>query len=662
MTPVAHRTAGLMNGERTVQEIWDALCTQLGDEAPTQDEVIRLLGQLHFANALRCDAAPDVIELLGRTRRREKGERLQRWLNPLAIRVPLGDPDAFLERWVWITRPLFTPAAALLLACMGTAALLCAAPQLADLTRGAAHELLDPRNLLLLCVLYPVIKTLHELGHAFATKAFGGEVHELGVMLLALIPVPYVDASASAAFPSKHQRAAVAGAGIAVELAIGSIALAVWLWTEPGWVRTLAYNAVWIAGVSSLLVNGNPLLRYDGYYVLSDLIEIPNLGARSSEYLGSLVQRHLLGLERVRCPVQARGERRWLSSYGIGAALYRPLVTLSIALFIAERFFTMGVALAAAVVVLQVLLPLARAVGFLLRSPRVAPRRGRAVALCAGIAALLFVLPVPLRTVAEGVVWPAEGSAVRAQAGGFVVRLLAAPDARVREGQPIALLRDPALETKVAILRAELDELRARRLAQREHDPIQAELTMEEIRSRTAELERARERLGEFVVRSPRDGRLVLPGAHNLRGRLLEQGDGIGHVLGAEIRTVRAVLTQADIALVREHTEAVEVRLSRTLGERWPARIANLVPAAGMRLPSPALGSRGGGRLAVDPSDESGTRALDPVFQLDLELPAEARLSEIGGRAYVRFHHGSEPIAAIGLRLLRGLLLRRLEV
>ena len=122
---------------------------------------------------------------------------------------------------------------------------------------------LDPGNLLSLWLLYPLVKGLHELGHGFATRHWGGEVHEMGVMLLVFTPVPYVDASASSAFPSRNQRMVVAAAGIMVELLLTGVALLLWSYSDPGLLRDLCFNVLVIGGVSTLLFNGNPLLRFD---------------------------------------------------------------------------------------------------------------------------------------------------------------------------------------------------------------------------------------------------------------------------------------------------------------------------------------------------------------------------------------------------------------
>ena len=173
------------------------------------------------------------------------------------------------------------------------AGIILAAVHWQDLTENLADRALTPQNLILLWFIYPVVKALHELGHAYTAKLEGGEVHEIGIMFLVFVPVPYVDVSSAWGFRDKRKRMLVGAAGIAVELFLGSLALFVWLTVEVGMVHVVAYNVMLISGVSTLLFNGNPLLRFDGYYVLADALEIPNLGGRSNKYLGYLIQRYL---------------------------------------------------------------------------------------------------------------------------------------------------------------------------------------------------------------------------------------------------------------------------------------------------------------------------------------------------------------------------------
>ncbi len=666
LSPAAYLLAGLMNGERTTQEIWDAASARLGDDGPTQDETIRVLGLLHIADVLQCDVPPDTAEILRRYQRREQGEWWRRFANPFAIRIPLWDPDAFLERWLPFARPLFTPAAAVAWGLVVVIAVVLAVVHGSDLSHGAARTLLDPRNLLVLGVVYPLVKAIHELGHAFATKVWGGEVHEMGILLLVFMPIPYVDASASSVFPDKRQRMAVGAAGVGVELLLAALALFVWLAVEPGVVRMIAYNVMWIGAASSLLFNGNPLLRFDGYYVLSDAIEIPNLGQRSTQYLSYLVFRHAFGLENSRYPVSAPGEAPWFFGYGVAAFVYRLFIMVAIALFVAERFFVVGVLLALFAVAMQVVVPLGRALVFLLTNPRLGEKRPRALVASFGtalaVSGFLLLAPVPLSTRAQGVVWPPEGAEVRAGADGFVVRVLAAPGSMVGSGDPLVLTRDPTLEAALAVREAELRELRARHHAERRTDRVRAQITLEEIRTAEASLALARERVGDVVVRSPGDGSFVVPRATNLVGRFVRQGERIGYVVGNELRTARVLVPQGDARLVRARTRGVEVRLSRRLGEVLPAQVRREVPAATDRLPSRALGSEGGGPFAVDPEDPEGLRTLETVFALDVELPEAALAREIGARVYVRFDHGSEPLAWRAYRGARRLFLRRVGV
>ena len=667
LTPSAYHLAGLMDGTRTAQEIWEAANTRLGDEGPTQGETVRLLGLLHGADLLRCEVSPDTEELLRRSRRREVAEWWRPILNPLSVRIPLVDPDAFLERWAPVVRPLFSVPAAVIASLAIAAAAIAVVIHWPELSEGASTQMLDPRNLVLLWFVYPLVKLVHELGHAFATKIWGGEVHEMGIVFLVLMPVPYVDASAASVFPEKSRRIVVGGAGMIVELLVSALALAVWLNVEDGPVRLVAYDVIWIGAASTLLFNGNPLLRFDGYYMLADAIEIPNLSTRSRQYLAYLLTSRVFGVPDARYPVNAPGEARWFVGYGVSSFLYQFIILFAIALFIASRFFVLGVLLAIFAVIMSVVVPLWRQLSFLLTSPRIAEQRARAISIVAAavavVAVLLLLVPVPLMTTAEGIVWPPEGAHVRARADGFVVQVLAESGDAVEIGDPLVLTRDPSLEAQLAVREAELRELRARHHSQEQRDRVRAQITRDEIATAEASLARARERIGDVILRSPAVGRFVAPQASaDLVGRFLKQGQLVGYVVGDSVPTARVVVPQSDIALVRERTRGVELRLSERLEQPLRSSIRREVPAATHRLPSSALGTSAGGRVPVDPADPDGVNTLERVFQLDVALPDEAAAQRIGGRVHVRFHHGSEPVASRAYRALRRVFLRRLGV
>jgi putative peptide zinc metalloprotease protein len=662
----AYQVIGLMDGQRTLQAIWETACSRLGDDAPTQGEVIRLLHQLHSADVLQSDVLPDTEELLRRYDRQRRGRWLQSLRSPLAIRVPLLDPDRLLEASLPLARLLFGwPGAVLWLAVVGLAAVQVGL-HWPELTENVTERVLSPQNLLLLWLAFPLVKTLHEAGHALAVKVWGGEVHQVGVMLLVLTPVPYVDASASTAFREKHRRAVVGGAGMLVELFLAALAMHFWAAAEPGLARTLAYDVMLIAGVSTLLFNGNPLLRFDGYYILSDLVEIPNLAGRANRYLFYLIQRHAFGLRELESPATAPGEAAWFLVYALASFAYRVALYFAIALFVAGQLLAVGVLLALWAAYSQFVQPLAKGLKFLATSPRLRRCRRRAVAITGAmvgtLAGALLLAPLPLATVAQGVAWVPDRALVRAPLDGFVVALRVAPGATVAEGDPLVLLEDPLLPVRVEALEAQLDAVTARHRFFFHTDRVQAQIAREEMGAIEAQLARKREQLRSLTVRAGASGRLAVPTPEDLPGRFVRQGELLAYVVGQDTVRVRAVVSQDDVDLVRQRTERADVRLAERLDRVYPASLSREVPAATRDLPSAALGTEGGGPLAVDPSEPGGRTAFQPVFPVEVLLPEDVALERIGGRVYVRFGHGLEPLARRWYRGLRQVFLSRLDV
>jgi len=660
-TPIAHYFLSLMDGCRSVDQIWELTENEFGDAAPTQDEAIELLAQLHGADLLQSETPPDCRELFRRYEKNAKRGWQQRLLNPLAIRIPLFDPNGFLDRHVSQVRWIFSRfcfAAWLVTVCVAVAMAVSHWP---DLTHNIVDRILTPRNLLLVWLIYPVIKLLHEFGHAFAAKRWGCEVHEMGIMFLVLMPMPYVDATASSALPARRQRAFVAAMGVMVELFIAALAMFIWLIVEPGLIRAMAFNVMLIGGVSTVLFNGNPLLRFDGYFVLADTLGIPNLGSRSQQYVGYLLQHHLFGVRELISPATSRGEACWLGIYAVASFCYRMFIMFGIIILIAGKFFVIGILLAVWAMAMQIFWPLLRKVGFLATSPRLQLHRVRAIGVTmvtiAAIALLIFQTPFPLRTTTEGVVWAPAEAEVRAGASAIVRRLVAAPNSAVAKGEVLMETSDPTLAVRVEVLEADLRAARVRYHVARSEDQVEAENVREEIVTIEADLALARERLDGLIIRSPAEGIFLLDRPKDLVGRYLSQGDLVGFVADLSRGTVRIAVTQADIGLIRFATTNVEVRFADRLDTVIPARVSWESPAATYRIPSSALGTQGGGQLAVDPGDERGTRTLEKVFHL--ELTVDEPVERLGGRTYVRFDHGSEPLGWQWYRRLRQLFLRQ---
>lgn len=662
--PVSHYVIGLMDGYRPVQEIWDNAMNRFGDDAPTQDEMLRLLGQLHSADVLQSEVTPDVAEILRRANRSKKKTWIQMLLSPMAVKIPLFDPDRVLERWLPWYQPLLGWGAAIIWCLVVGAAIFQAAVHWTELTENLADRVLAPQNLLLIVLVFPVVKFFHEFGHACATKAWGGEVHEMGVMLLVLMPIPYVDASAATAFRETYRRVVIGAAGMLVEVFIASIALFLWIEAEPGVTRAVLYNVMLIAGVSTVLFNANPLLRFDGYYILADLLQIPNLRVRGQQYLGHVVETRIFGVKRPEIEATA-SERRWFVLFTVASFIYRNFVILAIALFIASKYFFVGVLLAIWVVIGAVFVPLAKGLYFLLFHPRLRRHRIRALtvtgAVVGGLAVFLFMVPVPMWTTAEGVTWAPEDAQVRAGTDGFVTRVVASPGSFVRRGNVLIETKDPDLQPHIRYLEAQLLFLETRQRAERMLDRVQWEITQEEIDSVQAELAHARRRVGELTITSPADGVFTLAVAQDLPQRYLRKGQQLGLVVPVADATVRVLVPQDDVDMVRSHTELVRVKPAGRLYETFNAVIDREVPAGSYRLPNMALSSAGGGKVAVDPRDTKQPKALNMWFEFELAL-TNAPLRGVGERVYVRFEHGSEPIAWRMYRKIRQVFMKRFSV
>ena len=666
-TPAARLVLAVMDGRRSVQELWALAGRHLGDQAPSQDEMIQLLGQLHGADLMMTDVPPDALELFDRGQREARSKRRRSWANPMAIRVPLWDPGAFLDRHAAWWRLLWSRGGAAVWLLAVLPALLLLPSHWPELTGNLADRVLHADNLLLAALVFPLIKALHEMGHASANHAAGGEVHDMGVMMLVLMPVPYVDASSANVLRSRWARARIGAAGMIVELFVAALAFYLWLLAEPGLLRAVCFNVMLVAGVSTLIFNGNPLLRYDAYYILADLAELPNLGAQSARYWGYLIKRHGLRLRDEVSPAHTRSERVWFGVYGLASAVYRVFVTLAIALFIGTRFFFIGVLLALWAVAMMVGAPLVKSLKSLDAVPAVRERRGliygRLGAALALLLVLLLAVPMPSRTRSEGVVWLPDHAIVRAGAPGFLRAFDTDPGALVQPGTWLAHSVDPALDARVRLLTARVDELQASYALEFVTDRAKAEIVREMLEHERTSLQRAVERAQELRVAAAGAGRFLVHQAADMPGRYYRQGEILGYVIGDETPTVRVVLDQASVEAVARATRGVELRLAGALDQPLQGRVLRQVPGGRDEVPSQALASSGGGRIAADPRDPHGKRTLERVFELDVafDTPPGVPLP-FGQRVHVRFDHPPEALAAQGWVALRRLFLRHFDV
>jgi putative peptide zinc metalloprotease protein len=673
----AYHLVSLLDGRRTVEHAWRICQEQLGDGAPTQGEAIQLLGQLYTSNLLQSDLPSDAAAMLENARQRTRRQVTGFLTNVMFMRIPLMDPDAWLDRWERVMGPIFAPVGMVAWLALMAAAVLTVASRAGDLV-GGAFSVLAPGNLFLLYAAFVVVKALHELGHAVATKRIGritgsgGEVHTVGLTMLVLTPVPYVDASSAWAFRSKWHRALVGAAGMYVELGLAAVAAIVWANTSPGTVHALAYNVIFVASISTLLFNGNPLLRFDGYYILSDVLELPNLAQRSKTHLHGLVKRHVWGLRSATLPAESRGEWWWLPAYAIAAMVYRVVICVGIILFVADKLFFLGTIMAAAAVVSWMILPAVRFARYVLISPELSRVRPRAVATTAATILLVLggsgLLPLPDRDRAEGVVEPVDVAVVYVRTEGFVDDVLPSGAEADPQGAPLMVIRNIDLETHRRGLVAD------RRLTALERDRAAvdqvalAQSLTERIVAIDEQIAQADERLSALAVRAPIEGRWIAPDVDRLPGAHLERGDAVGVVASVDRLLVRAVADQSlgpRIGPEIGPEGRVEIRVHGRPDLQLIGRVKRVMPAGSLQLPSAALGYRAGGATQVVEGDEDGTEAIEPFFEVHIELDeqAAARASLCSGqRVDVRFEMPARPLLVQWWRAARQLVQRRFQV
>jgi len=669
----AYQLIGLMDGRHDMDQIWQYASQALTDEALTQGQAISLLAQLYKADALVADVSPDTRELFQRQHTGERRIKVQKWKSPLSIRVPLIDPDRFIVATLPLVGKLFSLWGLLIWLLVVGSAVVAAFTHWPELTENLVDRVLAGQNVLVLLLTFPLVKLIHEFGHAYATRFQGGEVHEMGVMFLILMPIPYVDATSSSAFPGRWQRALVGASGMLTELFVASIALYIWLNVEPGFISAVMFNTMIIAGVSTLLFNANPLIRFDGYYILADLLEIPNFGSRATRYLGYLIQTYLFKVKGLKSPANAPGEWGWLLFYGIGSFIYRLFLISFIVFLLADKYFIVGILLAIWAFVMMALMPIYKQIKFLMTDKKLKGNRTRAIGLSLAFLAMLgglMLLPVQLSTVVEGVVWADQSSRVRMDSQGFVERELVSNGDQVSVGQIILICRNSEMEANQRRLQAQLAELQAQYEAVSsggvfQKDRIQAELAREQIIATRAQLQKVDRQIAQLVIKAPEDGVYIAFSKQSLIGRFLQRGEVMGFVARPTPATVRVIVPQNRINLVRQRTEAITVRVADRIADELDAHLSREVPRATQDLPSAALSFEGGGEIAVNPNQkgaDGNVSAFESWFKLDIQIDRKEDEVGLGERVYARFLHGEEPLGVQIYRSIRQTFLARFNV
>jgi putative peptide zinc metalloprotease protein len=667
LRPEAHDFVIRLRSDRTVSEVWEECLNRDPDNAPGQEDVIQLLTQLYFANLLHFEKPADSAKLFERYRKRRQREMQSKLMSILFMRLPLFDPDNLLKQLMPIFRLLISPLGALLwLVSTGWAIKLVV--DRFDMASDQVQGILAPDNLFLLYLGLIVVKTIHEFGHALVCRRYGGEVHTMGVMLLVFTPLPYMDATSSWAFRSRWERALVGAAGMIMEIFVAAIATFVWAYSGEGTLHSLAYNIMFIASVSTVLFNGNPLLRFDGYYILSDLLDIPNLSSRAMKHLRHLVERYAFGYKESFSPAQGRRETVYLTIFAILSGIYRVIVFSGIIFFVADKFLLAGMIMALIGVVTWVVVPLYKFFIYLSTNPRLARTRMRAVLVSAGFLSLLVLflalIPFPDRFRAPGVMETMQYVQVVNDAPGYLKKVIVPSGRQVSPGMALLEMHDRELELETEAVIGQKKEtealiLKALNKETADLEPLQKRLESIDAKLKDLELQRA-----SLTVRAREAGIWVAPRINDLVGSWLDRGGVIGQIVNERSFRFSAVVSQDEAAeLFVGGISKVEVRIYGQGETNLAVSKFRIIPYRQEKLPSAALGWRGGGDLAVSVKDETGTRASEPFFQIYADIvPTPEVLLLHGMSGKLRFTLKPRPLLFQWGHLFRQMLQKRYQL
>ncbi len=671
----AYRFLGLLDGKLTVQEAWDVCTAQMGDDAPTQSDCINLLSQLQLFGLLRNDLPIDPSRLRDRIERVREQKYQERTGKYVFYTIPVINPERFLEKYANLARLLFSGWGMFAILMLVLAALWQVIPRGSELV-SSFNNVIAPENLIWLSLSFMVIKVIHEFGHGFACKAYGGRVTEIGIFMMLVLPIPYCDATSSWAFPNKWHRILVASGGIMVELIVASIAAFVWVSTSPGFLHTLTYNIMFLASVATVLFNINPLLRYDGYYILADLLEIPNLGTRSHELLKWLTKRYGFGLKGEPAPpLESRVEGMWMTLHAACAFPYRVMILAGIVLFVSRQYFVLGLLIGAFGLLMWLLMPVFKGISFVVSDPSIQLVRPRAVVTTFGTILLVIVLvgfiPMPEHVTAVAVVEPRNYQTVRAPQDGYLRKIISHNGDSISEGDLVVELENPILDKMLtqSVYQEEYERLRlSASIASSPVDYALANPLFEDAKERHSLIAESHE---ELNICASQDGIFIAPELHIQEGAFIQRGAPLGMIASLSDMVVRASVSDIEYAFLRPldgqdtlRTLRTEVKVFGLAGDTHTLEFESSSPVGVRRIRYPSLGQLiEGGGVAVDPSDPKGQSTLVPQWEVTLAFADDTPTPNVlpGTRAMVRFTLESRPLISQWYRKLRRALSARYE-
>jgi len=663
----------MLDGESSLDDIKERFEAEFPPQKITLEELQQFLGMLHRSGLIVVGVPGQGKQLNKRRKERRRKELLSAATNVLCIRFKGFDPEWLLTRMYPYLSWFYAPATVVFCLLLALSALLLVTVEFETFRSKLPdfYQFFSPYNAIWLAVVLGVTKVFHEFGHGLTCKHFGGECHEMGVMVLVLTPCLYCNVSDSWMLPSKWARAAIGAAGMYVEVVLASIATYVWWFSEPGMLNHLALNTMFISSVSTILFNANPLLRYDGYYILSDLTEIPNLRQKATQILSRKLGYWCLGIEQPEDPFLPERNQIFFMLYTIAAVIYRWLVLFSILYFLYKIFEPYGLKIIGqAIVVVSLYSLIVQPVYQLGKFLKVPGRLDKVkkwrvavtLSLIGALVAFVLFVPLPYHIICTTEIQAHNADSIYVDVPGTLKQLDVHSGTQVEKGQPLATLENIDLEIEIADLESSKaqQEIRLKNLQRTRFSNPEASRQIpaaeEALETVNEQLEKKREDLHRLRLVAPVAGTVMPPpwtDAQEAPGGQLSGWSGtpldsrnLGALLPVDVlfcqvgdpKKMEAILVidQADIPFVRPEQE-VEIKLDELPHDIIPGTISEVSPDA-LKVSSKRLSTKAGGELATK-TDASGVeRPMSPSYQARVPLDDSEGLLRLGLRGRAKVH------------------------
>lgn len=677
----------MLDGRMSLDEMKKGFEDRFRPQKIRLEELGQFVGTLHRSGLVLSDAPGQGQQLKKRRDERKRQEWVQRLSNILSMRFKGINPERLLNWLDPIVSFMFTPWAVFAWALLALSALTLVTVQFDVFQKKlpSFHEFFTVGNAFWLMLVLAVTKVIHEFGHGLSCKHFGGECHEMGIMLLVLTPCLYCNVSDSWMLPNKWHRAIIGAGGMYVEVLIASVCTFVWWFTEPGLLHNICLSTMFVCSVSTVLFNGNPLMRYDGYYILSDLLEIPNLSQKANSLLSRGAGQMCLGLEMEDDPFLPRRHQFWFAAYAVAAAAYRWVVVFGILFFLNEffkpyRLQVIGQALGAMSLYGLFISPLWKLGKWFYVPGRTdlvkKARMWTTVAVAAVFVAGLLFVPVPHRVFGTLEIEADDAANVYVEVPGQLQKVLVKPGQKVDKDTLLARLDNidlqlaiAELEGKEAQYQSQLTGLRQRRFED-ETAGLQIPEVEKSLAAVTEQLRQKQHDVQRLELVATRDGVILPPpevpphkgGDEQLpawSGSPFDRTAVGGHLPQSTLfcqvgdpRKMRAlvIIDQADMGFipvnpVHDVYPVVDVMLDAMPGRLFRTSIRE-VSKSDIKVTPRHLSNKAGGELATKTDAAGVERPLATSYQArTAELDDPGGELRIGLRGRARIYARWEPLA-----------------